>query len=181
MGKGLVDKPHLQRFKTRLDETFVKKNDYATSTNFGVIRPDGTTVTVENGVLSASGKQLDYKTTEQNTYTKWIDNKDIYQITYLFNGPISCTGETWTEVTSAPYLLNTLIKGYGGGSIIVSPEIKIVNGQIYIKTLSDLDLSFLTIQYTKATSTATMYDYTWNEASGFTWEGVSNLEWKGEQ
>lgn len=57
MGKGLVDKPHLQRFKTRLDEVFatkVNKTDYATTQAFGIVKPDGTTITVNNGVISGA-------------------------------------------------------------------------------------------------------------------------------
>lgn len=58
MGKGLVDKPHLQRFKSRLDEmlyaTFVKKTDKATTDAFGIVKPDGTTITVNNGVISGA-------------------------------------------------------------------------------------------------------------------------------
>lgn len=57
MGKGLVDKPHLQRFKTRLDEVFATKvnvTDYATTQSFGIVKPDGTTITVNDGVLSGA-------------------------------------------------------------------------------------------------------------------------------
>lgn len=55
---ALVDKPHLRRFKTRLDEfldsTFVKKTDKATVDSLGIVKPDGTTITIDNGVISGS-------------------------------------------------------------------------------------------------------------------------------
>lgn len=180
MGLGLVDKPHLQRFKSKLDETFVKRSDYATNTTFGIVRPDGQTVTVENGVLSANGKPLDYKTIEQKTNIKWIDDKDIYQVTYLFDGAVSCTGGQWNAVASTPYLLRTLISGYGGGDVLVNPDVKTENGQIYIKPMSDVSLSYFTVQYTKNSSAATVFDYTWQELGALTWTEISNLEWKGE-
>ena len=59
MGLGLVDKPHLQRFKTKLDEylnnTFIKKTDKGTDTSFGVVKVDGTTITSADGVISSVG------------------------------------------------------------------------------------------------------------------------------
>ena len=72
MGLGLVDKPHLRRFKrkldTFLDETFVKKTDKATTTELGIVKPDNTTITVdENGVISSSGSPLPFEITGNET------------------------------------------------------------------------------------------------------------------
>lgn len=60
MGKGIVDRPHLQRFKNNLDLILnhkVNDTDYATTENHGIVKPDGTSITIdENGVISGSAQ-----------------------------------------------------------------------------------------------------------------------------
>lgn len=57
-GYGIVDKPHLQRFKNNLDlilDHKVNDTDYATVEKHGIVKPDGTSITIdENGVISGS-------------------------------------------------------------------------------------------------------------------------------
>ena len=52
---GIVDKPHLQRFKNKLDvilDNKVNKTDYASSEAYGVVKIDGESLYVDNnGVL----------------------------------------------------------------------------------------------------------------------------------
>lgn len=62
-GLGLVDKPHLQRFKNNLDlilENKINTDDYATTSKFGIVKPDGTTITIdEQGrLVGSSGYEL---------------------------------------------------------------------------------------------------------------------------
>lgn len=68
MGLGLVDKSHLRRFKNKLDTYFVKKTDKATTSNLGIVKPDGTSITVDNnGVISSSGSSLPFEITGNET------------------------------------------------------------------------------------------------------------------
>ncbi len=53
---GLVDRPHLQYFKEKLDDSFVAKTDYATLNSYGIVQPDGLTITFDgNNKLKAIG------------------------------------------------------------------------------------------------------------------------------
>lgn len=53
---GLVDRPHLQYFKEKLDDSFVAKTDYATLSSYGIVQPDGLTITFDgNNKLKAIG------------------------------------------------------------------------------------------------------------------------------
>ena len=94
MGLGLVDKPHLRRFKNKLDtylnNTFVKKTDKATTTNLGLVKPDGTTITVNsNGVISGSSS---YELPTASTNTLGGVKIDGTSITIDNNGVISSSG-----------------------------------------------------------------------------------------
>lgn len=59
-------------------------NNYAADySNRGLVKPDGTTITVDgSGVISA--KAEDYSTAEVNTGAKWIDGKSIYKKTMVY-------------------------------------------------------------------------------------------------
>ena len=215
MGKGLVDKPHLMRFKTRLDEmlnsTFVKKTDKATTDAFGIVKPDGTTITVENGVIhgastyelptaslttlggvkidgqtitiqdgiiSASARNVNYSTVEQPTGSKWIDNTAVYQTTFSFTNPISCTANTWTELCNKPAGIEVLIKGFvSDGSYISQGDIKVDTGKIYINPQLACNVKYLTIEYTKNASVEYLSDLIWSEAEEFTWGELSETMW----
>lgn len=109
MGLGLVDKPHLRRFKNKLDtylnNTFVKKTDKATTTNLGLVKPDGTTITVNsNGVISGSSS---YELPTASTNTLGGVKIDGSTITIDNNGVISSTGGSggssveWTQTQSS--------------------------------------------------------------------------------
>lgn len=58
----------------------------ATTSAPGIVQPDGTSITISNGVISAvggSGSGVSYSTTEQVIGT-WIDGKPLYQKTINF-------------------------------------------------------------------------------------------------
>lgn len=63
----------------------------------------GSGLSIDDGVLSASGGSIpDYSTTEHLTGQKWIDGKDIYEITYDFSSsPIAAGGgQQWQHVSA---------------------------------------------------------------------------------
>jgi len=96
MGLGLVDKPHLQRFKDKLNiyllQTFVKKTDKATTNNLGIVKPDGTSITIdENGVISGSSA---YVLPTASTSTLGGVKIDGTSVTIDDNGVISASGST---------------------------------------------------------------------------------------
>jgi len=96
MGLGLVDKPHLQRFKARLDEflneTFVKKTDVATTESLGIVQPDGTTITIdENGVITGAST---YELPTASTSTLGGVKIDGTTVTIDVNGVISASGSS---------------------------------------------------------------------------------------
>ena len=109
MGLGLVDKPHLQRFKSKLDiflnETFVKKTDVATTNHLGIVKPDGSTITIdENGVITGNGG---YTLPTASTDTLGGVKIDGTSITINENGVISSSGGSggssvaWTQTQSS--------------------------------------------------------------------------------
>ena len=92
MGLGLVDKSHLQRFKNKLDTYFVKKTDKATTSNLGIVKPDGTSITVdENGVISGSSA---YVLPTASTTTLGGVKIDGTTVTIDNNGVISSSGSS---------------------------------------------------------------------------------------
>lgn len=91
MGKQLVDGPHLQRFKNNLINylqlIYVKNTDVATTDSFGIVKPDGTTITINNGVISGSNQyELPVASTSVLGGVK-IDDETIK----INNGVISAT------------------------------------------------------------------------------------------
>lgn len=137
MGKGLVDKPHLQRFKTRLDEfldsTFVKKTDKATDSAFGIVKPDGTTITINDGVISGSSQ---YELPTASTSLLGGVKIDGTTITIDSNGVIS-GASTYTLPTASTSTL--------GGVKIDGTTIEIEDGvisaqQYELPTASDVVL-----------------------------------------
>ena len=109
MGLGLVDKPHLQRFKSKLDiflnETFVKKTDVATTNHLGIVKPDGTTITIdENGIITGNGG---YTLPTASTDTLGGVKIDGTTVTIDENGVISSSGGSggssveWTQTQSS--------------------------------------------------------------------------------
>lgn len=68
VAEKLITIDGLKRFKQRADETYAGKGDLpkeATGSSLGLVRPDGTTITIADGVLSAILQDLsDYVTTD---------------------------------------------------------------------------------------------------------------------
>lgn len=179
MGKGLVDKPHLQRFKTHLDNTFVKKTEKATLDSFGIVKPDGISVTVADGVLSASASGVNYSEIEQLLGITWINNERLYQSTIVMRNPVSCTAGQWNEICDTPNEIDMLIKGeYTDGAISGGTQIKKENGKIYVCPSINCNVKYLTISYTKDIEEF-IYDYTWTEASAKNWDDFIDTKWKG--
>ena len=109
-GLDLVDGPHLLRFKKNLDSvydaTYVKNTKVATNNSFGIVKPDGITITVLNGVISGSNQyELPTATTTVLGGVK-IDDDTIK----INNGVISATAKnadySSTEVLTGSKWLN---------------------------------------------------------------------------
>lgn len=94
MGYGLVDKPHLQRFKSRLDEVLnnkVNKTDYASTSSYGVVKIDGETIYLDdNGVLKGANQ---YELPVASTLTLGGVKVDGTTVTINPNGVISSAGK----------------------------------------------------------------------------------------
>ena len=149
MGLGLVDKPHLLRFKGHIDTLLsrkVNKTDYATQNNYGIVKPDGQTTFVNNGVMSAQnyvlptatkttlgGVKIDGETITINSGVISATNRPLnYSTTeqdtgvkwiddhkvyqITFSGSVSCLSGQWNEVATAPNNLSKLIDGIAYGS-----------------------------------------------------------------
>ena len=120
MGLGLVDKPHLRRFKRKLDEQlnnlFVKKTDKATTNSLGIVKPDGTTITVdENGTISGSSS---YELPTASTNTLGGVKIDGTSITIDNNGVISSSGGSGDG--------HTILDG-SGTAMTQEPSLQFVN------------------------------------------------------
>lgn len=145
MGLGLVDKPHLQRFKSHLDTIFATKvnnTDYATTENCGIVKADGTTITVDNdGTIHGSnqyelptastttlgGVKVDGRTitiqdgiissNDLNYSTTEQDTKTLWidgSTIYqkTYDVNVSCTGGQWNEVANVPPHIQKLIHSF---------------------------------------------------------------------
>ena len=75
----LVDGPHLQRFKNKLDSLynsiFVKKTDYASTNAYGVVKPDGSTITASSGILTAVAQSMDIEDINDVVITSITDGQ----------------------------------------------------------------------------------------------------------
>lgn len=62
---------------------------------------DFAATTIANEIAAAQGGGLpDYSTTEQETGQKWLDGKDIYQKTVVFETTTQINPTSWTTITS---------------------------------------------------------------------------------
>lgn len=118
MGLGLVDKPHLRRFKRKLDEQlnnlFVKKTDKGTDTTFGVVRVDGITITSNDGVISGVASSSGHTIVDASGTA--MEQEDNLQ----FVGVSSVTDETdTTVVTVLPF---TITVNPNGGYDVTYPS-----------------------------------------------------------
>jgi hypothetical protein len=122
----------------------------------------GNNITIDNGVISASGGSgLNYSTDEQMVGT-WINGKPIYQKT--FNVNISLTSG-WTETNLYIPNLDAVIKcevvrnketgtsAFGAISVNIDIDRETKRIDIFnLRTIS-LDVTSITIWYTKSTDT----------------------------
>lgn len=111
----------------------------------------------------SSSYDLDYSTTEKNTGMKWIDGKPIYQKTITFtNITISKTGVKIGEIET----IDNIIEAQGhvienGGMVYGIPDLDLrwyVNNTdvlllCYYASSWNIDSGYLTIKYTKTTTT----------------------------
>lgn len=112
---GLVDKPHLQRFKNNLDKLLAEKvnyTDYATDSKFGLVKPDNTTITIENGVISGKGS---YKLPMASTVTLGGVKVDGQTIKVSANGVISSSSKGGVDYLEEEQLVG--IKWISGDEI----------------------------------------------------------------
>ncbi len=211
MGWDLVDKPHLQRFKNNLDVILAAKvgnSDYATTNKFGIVKPDGTTITVVNGVISGNsayelpiatmstlgGVKIDGRTITINDgiiSTSILDYSTDEQETNVlwtdgdmiyqqtFSTNVPCTGGQWNEIANVPSGLKKLIKGFAeNDTFSCNPDIKIENGKLYVYPMNNFTLKTLTVFYTKNAAIEYISDLTWAEAEDYTWSDFSETKWE---
>ena len=128
------------------------------------------TTAVDEGGGGSSGGGINYSTTEQNTGLKWIDGKDIYQITIQTSLPLVATDGTMAYADISFAGVDSVIKLVAQfsdtNSVYFTPYLS--NGLRIVKTyynkstqkimLATDSVSFsevpciITIQYTKATT-----------------------------
>lgn len=118
----------------------------------------GNNITIENNVISASSGSTNYSYNEQNTGTKWVDGKDIYQKSFLFESDLNIA----TNYVALPFdisdlNIDKLIHGFiaivnANVSYTFYPMIRNNNGVLQAvanPTNRAQSGSVLTIQYTK--------------------------------
>ena len=62
------------------------------------------------GDTPSPGGSWDYSTEEVNTGQKWVDGKDIYCKTFVFESPITITGAQWTSLIE-DFGISNIIEG----------------------------------------------------------------------
>lgn len=114
----------------------------------------------------SGGSAIDYSTVEQDTGVKWVDGKPIYQITYVFNPPVTGS-QTYVNLVNVSSLdIDTLIYMSGIEHDATYDNIAMVethtsnNENLYltadkatIKYMSLLAMDYLTLRYTKSSDT----------------------------
>ena len=143
----------------------------ATTSAPGIVQPDGTTVMINNGVISAvggSGSGVSYSTTEQVIGT-WIDGKPLYQKTINF-GALPNTTAKQVSLDIANFKRVWIYDGYAYNSTngvvnllsLINPPngiasswaFYIINDKIECVTGSDrtpYTECYVTVRYTKTT------------------------------
>ena len=118
----------------------------------------GDNISIENNVISAISSSLNYSFNEQNTGTKWVDGKDIWQKSFLFESDLNIS----TNYVALPFdisdlNIDKLIQGFiaivnSNVSYTFYPMIRKYNGVLQAvanPTNRAQSGSVLTIQYTK--------------------------------
>lgn len=118
----------------------------------------GDNITIENNVITASSGSISYSFNEQNTGTKWVDGKDIWQKSFLFESDLNIS----TNYVALPFdiselNIDKLIHGFiaivnANVSYTFYPMIRKNNGVLQAvanPTNRAQSGSVLTIQYTK--------------------------------
>ena len=136
----------------------------ATDETLGGIKVgNGLEINSETGVLSNTNPTpytpVSYSTTEQNTGQKWIDGKDIYFKTIVYETPFTIANGEWYTSTES-YTNIDIIKGeilsstfaYYMGAIVVIENNKLVIGN-QTKDQPMTNVKYVTLYYTKTTVT----------------------------
>ena len=108
---------------------------------------------------------IDYSTTEQDTGIKWVDGKSVYQKTYVFDPPVTGSNVYIDLVDVSGLNIDTLIYMSGIERDVTYNNIATIethtsnNEHLFltadkstIKYMSPLAMDFLTLRYTKTTS-----------------------------
>lgn len=99
---------------------------------------------------------ISYSETEQKTGRNWIDNKDIYEKTIVFENVVSVSYNTWTNLNVVSTGIDHLIKsnasdvGVCWGCVNISKTIN--SGYLSALTTRNgdsINIKYLTIEYTK--------------------------------
>ena len=115
----------------------------------------GNNITIENGVISASGESsINYSTTEQVVGT-WVDGKPLYQKTFSGSYQLSNSWTNTGEVIQNGIIVKSEAVVYesDGNSLQVLGNIT-TNGEIYLYSLrpsTTYVVNYFTLWYTKST------------------------------
>lgn len=124
----------------------------------------GAGLSIANGVLSSDKQVPDYSTTEQKTWQKWIDGKDIYFITVDFGAlpnnnvkTLSCPVSIDKLIDIRGVTVNNKVLPYLYVTSSYSELVGIAyssNDEIVISTNQDFsgDSAYVTLYYTKTES-----------------------------
>lgn len=138
---------------TIINDTGIYKVPVSSTTQLGVVKVDDTTIKIDpDGVISSSGG-VDFSTEEQDTGLKWIDDKTVYQRTFVdYNSGILMSG------------VDRLISQFGSFKQIqtnyqfpipyvdtdsVTLIMKLTNGDLVAQTTTGNTSHMVTVLYTK--------------------------------
>lgn len=80
----------------------VTTSDKASKSKFGIVKV-GNGIDVSSGVISVSGSSSDYSTTEKKV-GKWVDNSDVYEITFATTDTAYTIANTELVIGNIPNL-----------------------------------------------------------------------------
>lgn len=157
IGRCLIDKNiDLNDYAASVAEVngLVFPDDFLTSTDLSAY---ATKTYVDTSIASIHVyTPPSYSTVEQKTGRKWIDNKDIYEKTIVFENAVSVSYNNWTNLNVASTGVDHLIKSHASdvgvcwGCVNISKTVN--SGYLSALTTRNADsinIKYLTIEYTK--------------------------------
>lgn len=107
-------------------------------------------------VLDSIPKLISYSTSEQNTGIKWIDNKVIYQKTWVFDSSIELGSNSWTNTPivvateGIGHIVNVSAGRLNTMAVCLYANCDQTNVQVLQTRSNTIRIDYITLQYTKA-------------------------------